>query len=537
MKEWVRTVTAWLESKKLKVFVLLALIVLLGTGLRAYDLGANPLVADEFLDMNAAYGYSQTGVWQAWDFNRDTVETLDPYPPRDERAWMYKWQVAEVFRYFAPTEAAARSVSVGWGAVTILLLYFVTRSFTGSKKIALLAAFLFAVSVTGIEFDRKLRMYAMFTPVYFALSWSLFQFLESRYRGSVRWLRSLSARLFLHPLFLFPLLTLGALSFHLQLLTINVLPVLFGYTFILAGSAIRRHAYREPSVWWLALGFLLLLFVWRFAPQNLSLFRDSIKFFMDNTEYFSMLLRDYSHPLLALLLAGIGIHFLWIKEKRAKETLWLALSWMIPLFLATFLWKRPQGLQYIFFIQPFLIILIAAGIWGTAKFFREHMPQIKQPVFAVTLALLLLLLPDYGYFFSSEDTTYRRGNSEVADYRKALAYVKRTAAPDDLIIMRNFRNYYLAGANLTVYNFGGERAGGDLSREVLTELFQKYPSGWIILFDNDQQFVSKEAWRFIEQAMTRVDTSAIRGAAKAYRWKRGESLTDADSMDRDTVFW
>lgn len=498
--------------------MVLALIVVVGTGLRAYDLAATPLVADEFLDMNASYGYFQTGIWQAWDFNRGAVDTLDPYPPRDLRAWAYKWQVAEVFRYFAPTETVARSVSVAWGALTILLVYFVARSFTGSRRIALLAAFLFAVSITGIEFDRKLRMYAMFAPVYLALSWVLFQFFESRYHGNSRFLRALSSRFGLNPLFLFPLLALGALSFHLQLLSVNLVPVLFVYFAVLAIRSLRRQAYNEPYLWWLALGLVGLFFVWLIAPQTISTLTGSLKFFMDNTEYFPMILRDYSHPLLAVFLLGLGIRFLRVREGRTKEALWLTLSVAVPLFLAAFLWRRPQGLQYVFFIQPFLIILVASGIYGAARFFREQMLNVKQPVLALSLVFFLLILPDYGYFFAKEDTTYHRGNSEIADYRKALAYVKRTAEPHDLVIMRNFRNYYLAGADLDVYDFGGERAASDLSLEILQALIRTYPSGWVILFDNDRQFVSKDALRFLEEEMTRVDTSAIRGAAKAYRW-------------------
>jgi len=89
-------------------------IIALGFGLRAYNLGANSFVADEFLDLNSAYGYAATHAWQAWDFNLGKPNVQDVYAPRDERAWLYKWQVAHVFRFFPVNEPPpAQSASYG----------------------------------------------------------------------------------------------------------------------------------------------------------------------------------------------------------------------------------------------------------------------------------------------------------------------------------------------------------------------------------------------------------------------------------------
>lgn len=88
------------ESKK-GVRVLLGAIVILGAVLRFYDLGGNAFVADEFLDINSSYGYFKTGAWHAWDFNMEKPSDIDVFAPRDERAWMYKWQAAQLFRFFS----------------------------------------------------------------------------------------------------------------------------------------------------------------------------------------------------------------------------------------------------------------------------------------------------------------------------------------------------------------------------------------------------------------------------------------------------
>ena len=499
--------------------LVLAMIVMLGAGLRLYHLGKNPLIADEFIDMNAAYGYSNTHLWQAWDFNKQTVNTTDVFAPRDERSWIYRWQVAQLFKIFPATEAVARSVSALWGLLTIILMYFVTLSFTKNKKIAIIAALLFAISITGIEFDRRLRMYAMFYPVYLALSWLVFQFFETRYEGKIAWLKKVSQKIDLNPAWIVPLLLVAALSFHLQLLTANIAPAFFAYVLILAIWSWRKKmpAINKYSAT-VALAIVGLIAGKLFVPQIIGLFLGSLKFFINNSEYLTMIFRDYGLWSLAVVVLAFGIYWLAKEEKRPKEALWLTVSFLVPLLMAAFMWRRPQGIQYVFFIQSFLIILMATGIYGLAEFFKRQMPQFGTKACVVTMTLLFLLLPNYGYFFSGDDNTYHRGNTEVGDYRKVFTYVKKYAKPGDLIVTRNFRTYYLNGADFKVYDFGGERALADLSVETVKQLAADNPSGWIVLFDSDSIFISNQALDYIKKNFQQVDTSAIRGASRAWRW-------------------
>ncbi|MFZ2299997.1 MAG: hypothetical protein WAW00_02605, partial [Candidatus Moraniibacteriota bacterium] len=141
-----------------QTLIALAAIVIVGTGLRFAGLDSNSFVSDEFLDMNSAYGYAQTGEWRAWDFNHGRPSEVNINAPRDERAVVYKWQVAQVFRVLPPTEAMARIVSVLWGAVSVVVVFWATLVLTRRREIALLSALFFAVSVSGIIFDRTLRM-------------------------------------------------------------------------------------------------------------------------------------------------------------------------------------------------------------------------------------------------------------------------------------------------------------------------------------------------------------------------------------------
>ena len=170
--------------KKINVSMLLIIIVLLGAFLRFYKLGETSFNSDEFLDINSSFAYAQTGVWQNWDFNFEKVNSDNIFEARDERAWIYKGQVAQLLKVFPPTESVARTVSVFWGIISIILIFFVAKYFSKKNEVALISAFLFAISVSGIIFDRTLRMYAMFFAVFLAFSWFLFKFLEEEYNIS-----------------------------------------------------------------------------------------------------------------------------------------------------------------------------------------------------------------------------------------------------------------------------------------------------------------------------------------------------------------
>lgn len=158
-------------------------IILFAAALRFWGLGNNSFVADEFLDINSSYGYHQTGQWRSWDFNQKQQSEVNINEPRDERAALYKWQVAKLFAYLPPTEAVARSISVLWGIVTVLLIIWSTVVFTRSREVSLVAGVLAAISISLIVTSRRLRMYAFFVPVYLALATSIYLFLEGRVQG------------------------------------------------------------------------------------------------------------------------------------------------------------------------------------------------------------------------------------------------------------------------------------------------------------------------------------------------------------------
>jgi hypothetical protein len=500
---------------KHQVLVLLVVIVALGTGLRLYNLGNNSFVADEFLDINSSYGYSQTGTWKAWDFNYEIPATQNINDARDERAAVYKWQVAQVFKVLPPTETNARLISVLWGIISMLLIFAVTHYFTKSKATALLATFLFALSVSAIIFDRRLRMYAMFLPVYLALATSLYALLEHEYQGKLRVVKMIWQKYGVNILFIIPTLALGYLSFLTHQITLTIVPVvgvyLLAMSIILWREGSRKNKYSVLT----ALGLLGLLVV--IVTGLWSKVSYLFVFFDNHYSYVGYVFGDFAQPLMGMLLVVVGARAMIRSRATRKQGVWLAVSLGVPLAMAIWLWHRNAGPQYIFFAQSFTFILAAAGVnWLRVTLMAKF--SNTQKVSLVVVLLAALLLPNYLYFQEENNTYHETSSGGNPNYRKVFTYFKKQYEPGEVLITRNFRNYYWTGAQVPVYDFGGELSERNLSIADIQAIQAKHPKGWIILSENDLDYIKGDAKDYIEQNLLHVSSSNIRGAIEAYRW-------------------
>ena len=499
--------------------VLVAVFVL-GAFLRFFTLGETSFVADEFLDINASYGFFKTGEWQAWDFDfarPDTAENSNA--ARDERAFAYKWQVAQLFHFFAPTEGVARAVSAAWGLVTLLLVFRMTTYFTKRKEISLIAAFLYAVSISALMMDRRLRMYAMFVPVFLAFSWLTYRLLEEKYEGKIKSIKSIYERFGFNLIYLIPTVVIGLLSLHLHLLTVNIAFIVLAYAIVQAVIAARQKKdYRNKYVFIVASFMAGIVGLKLFMPAAYQLLVSSFSFPDNHYSYFEIALKDYSHVLAAIIFFALGAWFVVKQEKLTKEGVWLLSSFLTPLLMAVFMWRRNVGEQYISFAQPFKTIIIAIGIYAVAVFFAKHLESFKRKAFAVSLALSLLILPNYAYFFQDDNTYHQTSQSGNPQYKKVFGYFMKNRAADDILITRDLRSYYVSGAHVHIENIGGEVTKDKLTLDRLQGILAQYPHGWVILSDSDDTFVSNDAMTYIEKNMERVSNSQVRGQVSVYRW-------------------
>lgn len=498
--------------------ILLA-ILSLAAFLRFYKIGELSFVADEFLDINSSYAYFKTGVWQNWDFNRGQVNAENAFAPRDERAWIYKVQVASLFRFLPPTEGVARSVSAVWGVLTAALMYWVGFRMSGKRNIGLIAALLFAVSISALVFDRRLRMYAMFAPVYLAFSYAVWAFLEKRYKGESYLRRKLADIGGLNFLYALPAAALGILSLSIHQLTGTFVFTLGVYLLAMffikrkeGSPAYAKYAFLFGSI--VSGGFLAKIAL----PEFFASFAAGLVFFEDHWSYLSHVSLDYATPLGALILAVAGFGSLFRQEKTKTTALFWAASFLVPLLSAIFLWSRNVGPQYIFFAQPFGMLLLAAGIHRAATFVFEATSG-KKYAYVLSLGVIFLALPNWNYFLG-ENTVYRQtASAETPNYRKVFTYLKKRINAGDAVFMRNFRNYYLGGENARVYDFGGELSKEKVDMGQIRSIKESNARGFVVLSENDEVFLTKEALQYIEKEMVRLSDTAVRGNIKVYEWE------------------
>jgi hypothetical protein len=504
---------------KKTVYIILAVIIILGAFLRFYKLGNNAFVADEFLDINSTYAYFKTGIWQNWDFNFGQVNAENIFAARDERAWIYKGQVAEIFKFLPPTEGTARLVSALWSLLTVALIYLVGKYFTKNKTIGLISAWLFAVSIQGIELGRRLRMYAMFLPVYLLFSWLLFRLLEEKYEGKIGFLRAINSRWGLNGLYLLPALIAGILSLLTHQLTANIV---FAVGFYLIWGAI--NVYKKEKAYWnkysaiIGLGILGIILGNIIWPKEVEAFSSGLRFFNNHWEYIGLMLSDYGNGILAGMLLILGAYFIYRKQSLFKEGSFLIISFLIPLLAAIFLWSRNVGAQYIFFLKPFVIILIAAGIYYLAKFMKDNLGNYGRKAYLLTIIILLLIFPNYAYFFQSDNTYKQTSESDNPNYRKIFTYFKKAKTESDVLITRNFRNYYWSGSKVKIFDFGGELAKEKLSLEEIKKITAENPSGWFIFSDNDESYIANDAITYAEKNWEKVSNVQVRGKITVYHW-------------------
>lgn len=501
-----------------QTFFILAAIVVLGTGLRFSGLDNNSFVSDEFLDMNSAYGYSQTGEWRAWDFNSGRPSEVNINVPRDERAVVYKWQVATLFRFLPPTETVARSVSVLWGVLSIVVVFWAAYVMTRRREIGLIAALLFAVSVSGIVFDRTLRMYAMFFPLYLAAATFAFLALERAYSGCIAWFKNIWEKFGINIYCAAAAAGLFVLSLFTHQLAGTLLFSVAAYLIARAFQEYRQNGrWKNKYVILFVLGLIGVIGTAVFFPKFFRSFSAGLIFFDDHYGYVKYVLRDYYHPLFAVLLMTLGAWWIAKRENMPKESLWLSLSLLVPLAMAVWLWRRNIGAQYIFFAQSFAMILATAGVFGVWRLLCEKW-NITAKKSLIVLGLLFVLVPNFGYFTEENNTYHETSSGSNPNYRKVFAYFKKYHKETDVLVTRNGRNYYWSGANVPVYDLGDEISKMRLSQAELEKLMTEYQTGWVILSDNDYDYVGKGVKDFLNKNLTRVSNDQVRGAIDVFTW-------------------
>lgn len=144
-------------NKKLTTYIILALIVIIATFLRFYQLGVNPpsLNWDETSLGYNAYSILKTGSDEYGTFLPLNIRSFDDYKPP-----MYAYLTIPFVAVFELNEFAVRFPSAVAGVLTVITMYFLVKELLFKwegqprERIALVAAFFLAISPWHLQFSR-----------------------------------------------------------------------------------------------------------------------------------------------------------------------------------------------------------------------------------------------------------------------------------------------------------------------------------------------------------------------------------------------
>jgi len=491
-----------------KALVIFALILLLAGFLRIYRLGVQSFIADEYLGVKIGYGYQQSGEWKMWNFN-DSQLTDEKYT----RAQVYYWQVAQVLRFLPPTEAVSRLISVIWGLIGVVLVFFGAKYITKNPKLALIAAFLLAVSITALTYDRKLRMYSMFATTFFALSIFVFAMLEilpKKMDSLGRFSKKIGLNIYLVPV----VLVLGYLNLKVHLLAVNIIPIVFAYLLIMVIVEFKKtRSFKNKYFIYLLIG-IAAFFV---SIKNIYI-HSALKFFdppIYHWTYLQKILADYSYILTSAAILAVGSWFM--VKKYGKAGLWVVLSLLVPLSMAMFVWDWNAGQQYIHFTHLFKVVIFAAGIYYLAKIFSKCL-KIKYAEMTLIACLIFFSL-NLPFFFSGKSFYGEPKNWDYPNYRESFAYVLDKKGDNDILITRNLTKYYLNGSHTDTFIYGS--SDNKLTKESIIMLQQNFPAIWLVTSEDDFN-IKSEAQDYIEENFELIKTKYTNGDIQIWRWKKQE---------------
>jgi len=498
---------------------MLFLIIILGGFLRLYKLNDEAFARDEFFDINTSYGYFKTGEWLAWDFNLN--QPLEPALQKDysnTRAQLFRIPLALAYNFMEPTEGNMRLISVFWGIVSIIAIYFVTLSFTGNFYVALLAALLVSIGESEILFGRRLRMYSMLFPIYLIFSWCLFKFYESVYAGKIAIFQKIYQKFKVNPSFILPTALVGFVSYEIQELSVHIAFSLIAYCFIWAMLSLKKEKNIFSNKYFLTIFGAIagVIFLKTFLGGAYKDFDKAVSFWQENYRSIDYFFTDFRYLAVGMVLFFLGGWFLAFRLERKREALFIFLSASVPLFCAVFSWVREPASRYIYFIQSFGLIFSAVGIYAVYYFLAKKFKNHKNIIALIILVLMLFSL-DYSHIIGNDNLYQQRQTSNFINFRKVFAVVKDNLKPEDVLVTRAYRSFYFSDWKAKVLDVKVLPLEKQNCDEIFAKIISENESGMVVLPEIDHLSVCKKGRVYLEKNLEKIN-SQVRGV-NIYRWQ------------------
>ncbi len=325
------------------IFVLL-LIILFSSVIRFYNLNELPVFADE-------------AIYVRWAQIIKNEPTLRFIPLSDGKQPLFMWTLWPMLSLFSDPLIAGRFLSVLTGIVTLLGIFTASYLLFNSKKAALFAAFLYALSPFSVFYDRLALVDSMLS-MFGTLSF-VFGILTVKHKR-------IDTALFT--------------GFALGAAWLTKSPAIFFIILMPTLLILANWSKKTPKNLFVAGGLLLLSVVVAFIMYNILRLGPNFHLLSSrNFDYvypYSHILKEPFNPFIShlgaminyyILLAPVGLIILAFISKLSffkkfkKEFLVVLLWWLIPL-IAVAMYSKTMTARYIYFTFPYLILLSSPAI-------------------------------------------------------------------------------------------------------------------------------------------------------------------------------
>jgi len=455
-------------------YILLSLIVILGSTLRIYDLNHKSLWLDEIIAVNT----TQLGMMNIFSFFWDFQSRSAP---------LY-FMILHFFVLFGRDEFIVRLPSVIFGILSILLIYKVGELFFRRPREGLIGAFLLSISTMNVQLSQEATMYSLFMFLSLLSFFLFYKVIKENHQKL--WIGFILATI------------LGLFSHYYMLFVLFIEMLFFAFIMLKNRSSfiISVRKVGKKKIFLLVSGLMTISIIlirllqnalyiiktglawspWGLKPT--SLFEDLFNYFSFgfSSPFISNLYGSYVGASLLyvfLLFFLVGI-FTSIREHR-EQTILLLLWVFLPtitVFILTFNVSSPiAAAKYMIFIIPGYLVGVSRGISQMANsllkcyykfnYGLSSIPMLERRQARVSLAITMVTMVAFTVVSVAPLQKYYKSENE--NWRAAARYLETNSTPGDIIFVEP---HYCLQCVLYYYNADLEKTLV-ISRYLLTRFF------------------------------------------------------------------
>ncbi len=493
---------------KWKIFLLLFLIVVLGFSLRWYDLDKESLWNDEAFSVHHA---SISSVFEVI-----TPVSMTEGAPPGYYLLLHYW-----ITLFGTSEVAVRSLSVLFGVLSIVVLFFLVRLFF-SEYVALLSSLFLATSMLQVIFSQEARLYSLFTFLVLLASYVIvliFRCAERNEKSGLLWLAYLvvmSLAFYVNYITFFVVLSYFLVLFFQG----NNLSVIFRRTFIFVHGALAVFVI---GLYYLSGNVLIHQFLSLNKGLTNSLITKHVPSFLAKLGLFF-----YTLPFILFFIVIFLLYIAWKRKSRCGNftlsdkwffsfvSLWGVLYVYLCFNTLTLfgipLTQNPITQSYFlirhsFFLAPLLYAYVAYKIC-----------TMRQKVFAGGVIVVILLVNIVALSAYYQHTT-------KAPWREAMSYIEENSLHLPLLLLDKggFSNefllrYYYFNSDFTLVKLTSskERKLNRMNDDEVWQAIGGKEEFWLILYKNTS---TKDYYKHLLDTRYTSDESIDFKGIKIYHYR------------------